>query len=102
MLPELTGKLNAAGSALRGLVTTRGRSGSSVKMSVIRSLFGDIQQARLRGVSYAEIAKTISLAMEIKITAGTLRNYVVAFEKEDEEAAKRICREAAAAKLAKK
>lgn len=94
-IAELTGKINAATSAIQKLEAT-GRGGArEVKLKVLRSLYGSIQEARVRGVSLDAIAKIITATVEMKISGVTLRKYLLLLKVEEETAVQNMSKKLA-------
>lgn len=95
-LAEMAHMVNAASSALEKLSDSHGRCGNS-RRKFLRSIYSSINQARLRGASMQEIAKSISASTGMVISVDSLY-YHLRKLKEEEAAAKKISRTIAEAK----
>lgn len=94
-IAELTGKINAATSAIQKLEGTGHGGAREIKLTVLRSLYGSIQEARVRGVSLDALAKTITSTVEMKISVATLRKYLLLLKVEEETAVQNMSKKLA-------
>lgn len=89
-LAELAPKINAAEAAIVKL--PGGRGSRKLKLKIVRSLYASINQARLRGVTYEALAKSIAETTGIRMTGATLKSCIDTLSAETEEMAKKISR----------
>lgn len=87
-ISELVPKINAAEAAITKL--PGGKGSRELKLKILRSLYPSIKQARLRGVTYQSLAKSISETTGLKMTAVSLKKYLDALNADAEETARKI------------
>jgi hypothetical protein len=91
-LSDLSGRIDAASSAIGRLEASRGAGGKAIRLKVIRSLSGSISDAMLRGVSMRDIARTIADSTGMSLSSATLSKYLDILKREEDQAAAKICR----------
>ncbi len=91
-LSEMAGKINVAAAAIRNLPSGRTGGDKEERLRIIRSLYSQIQDARLRGVSFNTLAETISDATGMKVSGVSLSKYILILKEEQEAAVRNISR----------
>ena len=92
-LSEMAGKINAATAAIAALQPIRrSGAGKEIKLKILRSLYGSIQEARARGIGFTALIKTLKDTTGIKIGTNTFKAYLKIIEEEEEKAVKDISR----------
>ena len=91
-LSEMAGKINVAAATIRNLPSGRTGGDKEERLRIIRSLYSQIQDARLRGVSFNTLAETISETTGMKVSGVSLSKYILILKEEQEKAVRNISR----------